>query len=239
MVRFFPKALSFARAKYKVLAQIKGGFKKSICGDRGAVLFGDDASKIIYEMLISEAPCMIARYGTIELACIVNSLNIKKFKSYSVFKKLEKCVTETFKYICNIDGGESFWWEEFVIRGMSNNTGFFAPETQLLPHLERFCDIMLSCTKNLDICGAWQSREKYLAGYYPENLLWVDFDTFSDSHFLQLENIWTKALRGKNVLVIHPFSELIESQYHKHREKLFENPDVLPEFLSLQTVKAV
>ena len=143
MVRFFPKALSFARAKYKVLAQIKGGFKKSICGDRGAVLFGDDASKIIYEMLISEAPCMIARYGTIELACIVNSLNVKKFKSYSVFKKLEKCVTETFKYICNRDGGESFWWEEFVIRGMSNNTGFFAPETQLLPHLERFCDIML------------------------------------------------------------------------------------------------
>ena len=49
---------------------------------------------------------------------------------------------------------------------------------------------------------------------------------------------WTRALKGHKVLVIHPFSETIESQYKK-REFLFpSNPDILPEF-ELQTLKAV
>lgn len=53
----------------------------------------------------------------------------------------------------------------------------------------------------------------------------------------QYEKPWTAALKGKKVLIVHPFSELIESQY-KRREQLFKNPDILPEF-ELKTVKAV
>ena len=45
-------------------------------------------------------------------------------------------------------------------------------------------------------------------------------------------------MKGKKVLVVHPFSESIECQYKK-REKLFDNPDVLPEFGSLTVIKAV
>lgn len=52
------------------------------------------------------------------------------------------------------------------------------------------------------------------------------------------ENPWTRVLKGKKVLVIHPFVHSIESQY-KRRELLFENPDVLPEFASLHVIKAV
>ena len=39
------------------------------------------------------------------------------------------------------------------------------------------------------------------------------------------------------MLVIHPFEETIQKQYLK-RDKLFENPDILPEF-ELVTLKAV
>jgi hypothetical protein len=48
---------------------------------------------------------------------------------------------------------------------------------------------------------------------------------------------WTEALKGKNVLVIHPFTESIEQQYLK-REFLFENSNVLPSF-NLITYPAV
>lgn len=49
---------------------------------------------------------------------------------------------------------------------------------------------------------------------------------------------WTRALKGKKVLVIHPFAQTIEKQYAK-REYLFpSNPDILPEF-ELHTIKAV
>ena len=45
------------------------------------------------------------------------------------------------------------------------------------------------------------------------------------------------ALKGKKVLIIHPYANLIEHQYQK-REKLFKNPNVLPEF-ELYTLRAV
>ena len=49
---------------------------------------------------------------------------------------------------------------------------------------------------------------------------------------------WTKVLKGKRVLVVHPFAETIQSQYTK-RELFFKNPDILPEFKSLQIIQAV
>ena len=46
-------------------------------------------------------------------------------------------------------------------------------------------------------------------------------------------------LKGKKVLVVHPFVDSIRYQYDHNRDKLFDNPDVLPEFKELLTVKAV
>ena len=51
------------------------------------------------------------------------------------------------------------------------------------------------------------------------------------------KNPWTKVLRGKRVLVVHPFSIEIEEQYKK-RTLLWENSDVLPDF-ELITYKAI
>ena len=45
-------------------------------------------------------------------------------------------------------------------------------------------------------------------------------------------------LRGRRVLVVHPFSESIREQYEVNRERLFDDPDVLPPF-ELHVVKAV
>ena len=52
-----------------------------------------------------------------------------------------------------------------------------------------------------------------------------------------VERPWTRILKGKKVLVIHPFDNTIKQQYAK-RELLFENPDILPEF-ELITLKAI
>ena len=59
-----------------------------------------------------------------------------------------------------------------------------------------------------------------------------------DSFFSQ-QHPWTYSLKGKKILVVHPFSETIESQYKNKKKKLFKNSEVLPEFASLQTIKAV
>jgi hypothetical protein len=45
-------------------------------------------------------------------------------------------------------------------------------------------------------------------------------------------------LKGKKVLVVHPFEQSILHQYTNKRELLFPNKDILPDF-ELKTVKAV
>ena len=54
-------------------------------------------------------------------------------------------------------------------------------------------------------------------------------------------NPWSKHLENKKVLVIHPFSETISHQFLKHRQLIFENPDILPNFelLTLKSVQSV
>ena len=51
------------------------------------------------------------------------------------------------------------------------------------------------------------------------------------------EKPWSAALRGKKVLIIHPFTDTIQSQYQK-RQEIFPGTDILPEF-ELKTLKAV
>ena len=42
---------------------------------------------------------------------------------------------------------------------------------------------------------------------------------------------WSSVLKSLKVLVVHPFSESIESQYYKCRSELFTDPNVLPDFI--------
>lgn len=44
-----------------------------------------------------------------------------------------------------------------------------------------------------------------------------------------VEENWSKYLKGKKVLVINPFAKSIESQY-KIKDKIWKNPDILPDF---------
>lgn len=85
----------------------------------------------------------------------------------------------------------------------------------------------------IDILGSWLPDEQLFR------------DVISQAVKVKLEDLepyyheqpWSVALRGKVVLVIHPFADTIQQQYQK-RELLFQNPDVLPEF-ELKTLKAV
>lgn len=62
----------------KALRKIYGklfGSKSSTC-DRG-ITDPDKASELIYNLLASGKPCMVARYGAFELATVINYLGVK------------------------------------------------------------------------------------------------------------------------------------------------------------------
>ncbi|WP_312751390.1 hypothetical protein [Epilithonimonas hominis] len=177
---------------------------------------GQEASDLIYEKLISDKPVMIARYGGTELGTLSNYLDMQT-----------PVIIKPLLYIINkID---SFSWDEQYRIWMSVYSGFYPNDRK---NIIKFCKLFLNDIKELDVLGAWQTRERKIKK--PKRARTIPLLDLEPYYH---KKPWSKALKGKKVLVIHPFEESIKNQY-KIREKLFENPDVLPEF-ELITIKAV
>lgn len=177
----------------------------------------DVISRIIYEKLTDDKPCMIARFGSTELNTLVNYIGVKQQER------------NIWKYI----KGEAlpWWWNKNIINQMQQWSGFFPPTIE---KTELFCQLMMEDMKEVDVLGSWQGNEVY----FEKELISTKKVWFIFLDPFWAKTPWTKALAGKKVLVIHPFAELIEEQYYTKRTKLFNNSDILPLF-ELKTIKAV
>ncbi len=176
-----------------------------------------ESSDIIYEYLVSPSPCMIARYGGHELNVVLNYLSVIE-KDHSILKYIKGEIYD-------------WWWNEKGLNFFSNNAGFFPLEED---YLFRFGELMVNDSKSLDVLGSWLDMEDRVVGNNKKlkrvSLLCME------PYWANIP--WTRALKGKKVLVVHPFANLIEKQYNERRTHLFKNPDVLPEF-ELKTLQAV
>lgn len=103
--------------------------------------------------------------------------------------------------------------------------------------LKQFCMFYMDCVGQSDVLALWGvgAESKVVKAKCGENTTFVQLTALEPYYF---EKPWSVALRGKKVLVIHPFEESIRKQYEK-RGKLFTNPEVLPEFASLTCIRAV
>lgn len=202
------------KALHKIYSKLFGS--KSSTYDHG-ITDPDKVSELIYNLLASGKPCMVARYGAFELASVVNYLGVKNAQ--------HSCL----KYI----SGKSpqWWWNKRLMKFMQSNAGFF-PSTE--SNLMRFGDLMLEDSKLVDILGSWQKGEFFLSSVLTEakkiQLMYLD-PYWS-------KKPWSRVLEGKKVLVVHPFAESIKSQYEK-RKYLFKVQDTLPDFKSLEVIKAI
>ena len=123
---------------------------------------------------------------------------------------------------------------EKALSQMQMWSGFFPP---IVDMGVRFKELLLTSIPESDVMGVWMLpfEDYYLNKFGNKNLI--------TSYLLDLEpwsvpeNPWSAALKGKKVLIIHPFTERIEEQYKK-RELLFPGTEILPEF-ELKTLKAV
>lgn len=109
--------------------------------------------------------------------------------------------------------------------------GFFPNEQKLI---NQFAELMIESLEKMDLLGVWYNpMENYFVSQTENNMVCTPLVGLEPWYY---ENPWSKALKGKKVLVIHPFSESIERQY-KYHDKLFPN-NMIPDF-DLHIVKAV
>jgi hypothetical protein len=174
------------------------------------------ASDLIKNKLLDRNPLMVCRFGSVELRCLANYYSIKNHKN------------NYWKYI---SGKISpFWWDERTTKTMANNAGFFPPTPRAL---ELYSQLMLEDIKLVDVLGSWLHAEHFFNKEL-SNSVRVGL---GDLHPYNFKDPWSEALKGKKVLVVHPFDESIKNQYLK-RELLFKDQRILPDF-ELKTLKAV
>ncbi len=165
---------------------------------------GDDAQRLIRDKLLLDRPCMIGRIGCTEIRSIEGVLH----KNGNWAQKLKWLLTFNQP------------WPSKKLRRLWKSVEH--PDDAFF---ERFTQLMMSDLGQLDVFAAWR---------------WEEFEVFKtpyDFDVISLDDLepffsatpWTAALRGRKVLVIQPFVEEIAGQYRR-REKLFRNPDILPEF---------
>lgn len=173
-------------------------------------------SQLIYSKLISDKPCMIARFGSTELSALINYLGVN---------------SPTHSYLKYIQGKQpEWWWSKNIMNQMQQWSGFFPPTPE---NMQKFGDLMIKDIPMVDILGSWIPQEKL----FKEELKQVISVNLELLNPYWSNTPWTKALAGKKILVIHPFAETIKRQYAR-RKLLFKNPDILPPF-ELKTIKAV
>lgn len=176
----------------------------------------------IRDAISSGKPFLFGRFGTPESNACLNRLEMDFHRSRSLADRLRAEF-----YDLRRD------WDPNVRQMLETNVGFFPTDEA---SVERF---VLHYTEQLTAADAlaywgWVPGESLLIRRHcPKARL---FKAMALEPYL-VEQPWSEALRGKRVLVIHPFRDSILAQYEK-RKSLFPDPAILPEF-QLRVVRAV
>ena len=164
----------------------------------------------IAKKIESGEPFMVARFGNTELNVIT-----------SVMKR--RLLGDSASLQVRFDE----WFQR-----LGEGAGFFPVESQLA---ETFTDLMIESSKEADLLAIWYCEmDDYVITEYMKKCKITHLNYIEP---WRVDKPWTAALKGKKVLVIHPFEASIKEQYKK-RKQLFDNPQVLPDF-ELKTLKAV
>lgn len=201
----------------KTPALYPGAYQRHL--DSGSPIFnGRQANLFISKLLLDEKPCMIARFGSIELDAM---LAVERFKNSSLAERFfESCQYRTLNL-----------WNSPHMQKLQISAGFFPVNKKTL---EKFLVVMKDAVKELDLLGSWLPLETRYTQCNP-SLPACELEHL-EPYFH--DDPWSMRLEGKRVLVIHPFATLIKKQYADHRLNIFSDQRVLPEF-SLTAIEAV
>ena len=179
---------------------------------------GAAANELIRARLASGTPAMIARFGYSELDAVLRYLAMMDEMPWRA----------KIRYVRGL--APPPWLDAGFLAEMELKSGLFPPSPVVLA---RFSELMLTEMRLIDILGSWLpgDREMVQRGVTASRVPLSDLEPYFH------ENPWSLELRGRSVLVIHPFADLIESQYAR-RTLLFRDQNVLPEF-ELQTLATV
>ena len=167
----------------------------------------EECNRWIENRICKNIPTAICRFGAVELNML------RKIEYCKIFAKKPKNYEE-------------------VAEQIKICAGFFKNDEESLNEFHR---LMVALLPETDLLGEWNlPMEEYFINKY---MLDTKLTRLGYLDSWGRDQCWTRALKGKRVVVIHPFADTIVKQY-ANREKIWKNGDILPEF-ELRVVKAV
>ncbi|MGZ0655527.1 hypothetical protein ACWPKO_12050 [Coraliomargarita sp. W4R53] len=108
------------------------------------------------------------------------------------------------------------------------NAGVFPQDSAAY---QQFCSSYTEALKQMDLLGVWyHETERGVIKRHASKARLSNLQMLSPDPSLPLSESWSQQLEGKRILVIHPFTQTIESQY-KRRSKIWpQSPHILPKF---------
>ena len=168
--------------------------------------------------------------------------SVKALDDFNARKMLEEKINNEEPFLCSrwgsVEGNAVYAdlsgiFTDNEIFSLKNNAGFYPLDKE---SIHKFVEYSINAAKEIDVlaAGCWCIRIEELYRFYSPNAVLIN----SPMMCPVWENIaWTRSLKGKKVLVIHPFAKLMEKQY-VHHDKLFESADILPQ-IDLKVYQAV
>jgi hypothetical protein len=165
------------------------------------ILFSQEGNNALREHVNNGTPFFISRIGSTELRALNHFLNQR-------------------------DGKASQQpYPQAIRKAIWEGPGVFPADES---HIDQFCQIYSDAIKEVTSLGVWFNEDEWaVANRFCPKALLVDLGCLEPYFF---RTPYTSFLTKKKVLVIHPFSTSIKKQYETNRDKLFLDPDVLPEF---------
>ena len=192
-----------------VYRKIKGRNSFSMKRYNGSpILNGEKANIHLKKCLENNQPFLAARFGDGELRAVVCYIE----------KKL----------------GFRKSYPDYIKVALGRNAGFFPVSEE---NMDKFSQLMIDSCRQVDVLAVWFNflEDFVYRKFGPQNGICVYLSALEPFWY---QNPWSIALKGKKVLVIHPFEETIKKQYSENMQRLYQDKNVLPLF-TLQTLKAV
>lgn len=183
----------------------------------------EQLNQFIFDGLMADQPFMVARFGSVEL----NSALYPYIVSLPIRTRYKLYAQKKIDYLRYDES-----YAHSLMNPLCNNAGFFPNDISYLAKYSekvRLQDASCCCC----CCCCW-NKEDLMFPFFNKQIRFAKLEEMEPYDY---SHPWSRALAGKRVLVIHPFADTIQEQY-ANREKLWANPEVLPEF-ELKTIKAV
>lgn len=102
--------------------------------------------------------------------------------------------------------------------------------------IAEFCEVYTEGILDIDVLAVWGvTAERNIYKKYCPTAKLINIMSLEPFFY---DNPWSSAIRGKKLLILHPFVETIKKQLI-NKEKLFKNDEVLPDFKEVSYIKAV